>query len=70
MATRDRLLQLFDDRPDWRVSDLKMHTGLSAQMIHRALLTLTTEGKVVKLGSPPKTIYRRIHQLPTMSRVN
>jgi hypothetical protein len=70
MATRDRLLQLFDDRPDWRVSDLKMHTGLSAQMIHRALLTLTTEGKVVKLGSPPKTIYRRIHQRPTMSQVN
>jgi hypothetical protein len=25
-----------------------MHTGLSAQIIHRALLTLTTEGKVVK----------------------
>ena len=70
MATRDRLLQLFDDRPDWRVSDLKMHTGLSAQMIHRALLTLTTEGKVVKLGSPPKTIYRRIHQRPTMNQVN
>lgn len=36
MTTRDKLLQLFEDRPDWRLADLKARTGLSTQIIHRS----------------------------------
>lgn len=70
MTTRERLLQLFQDRPDWRVADLKARTGLSPQIIHRTLLSLTEQGVVVKLGSPPKTIYRRIDKPTAIGQVN
>lgn len=57
MSLFNQILEILAEKKEQRASDLSELTGKSRQMVHRVLLRLLEEGKVSKLGTPPKTYY-------------
>jgi DNA-binding Lrp family transcriptional regulator len=58
MTTEEKILRLFKKINDLTVAELVRETGTSKQLVHRILKSLVEKGTIVKLGMPPKTIYR------------
>lgn len=60
MTVKENILNLFDTYAELSVNELVNKIGASKQMVHIAVKQLVDEGILVKLGSVPKTIYRKI----------
>ncbi len=60
MTVKVNILNLFDTYAELSVNELVNKIGASKQMVHIAVKQLVDEGILVKLGSVPKTIYRKI----------
>jgi len=67
MSTIERILKILKKSRDTRLVDLVEETGVSRQMVHRALKKLQDEGLVVKIGSAPKTFYALATETPKVS---
>ncbi len=55
---KNDILKLFEQHKELSVREIVDNLGVSRQMVHHALGQLLDEGKVEKLGRPPKTVYR------------
>lgn len=60
MNARQHIKKLFSQSEDWTVVALTKELNVSKQLIHRILNDFLEEGSIIKLGLPPKTIYRLI----------
>ncbi len=60
MTVKENILKLFDTYAELSVNELVNKIGASKQMVHIAVKQLVDEGILVKIGSVPKTIYRKI----------
>lgn len=58
MTAEDKIYKLFELINDRTVSELVKETKVSKQLVHRILKSLVEKGKLIKLGTPPKTVYR------------
>lgn len=58
MKTKDKLLKLFQKHQSLKIEEIEKHLNVSRQYIHRILAEFLEDGKVVKLGSAPRTIYK------------
>lgn len=58
MTAEEKIWLLFELVNDWTVSELVQETKVSKQLIHRILKSLVEQGKLIKLGTAPKTVYR------------
>lgn len=61
MNIKSKILSLFKESEELSVKEITDHLQVSKQMVHRVINQLVSENIVVKLGRPPKTIYRIIH---------
>ena len=60
MNARQHIKKLFSITEDWTVVALAKELNVSKQLIHRILNDFLEEGSIIKLGLPPKTIYRAV----------
>lgn len=60
MTAEKHILKLFQQANDRTVVELVNETGVSKQLVHRILKLLVERGELIKLGRPPKTIYRLV----------
>jgi hypothetical protein len=58
MTIKSSILQLFSTIPELSVKEATDKLRVSKQMVHIAMKQLLEEGRVIKLGRTPKTIYR------------
>jgi DNA-binding Lrp family transcriptional regulator len=58
MTTEDLILQILQKTQEMRLTDLTESSGVSRQMVHRAVKNLLEKGLIEKLGAAPKTYYR------------
>ncbi|MGQ0827200.1 MAG: hypothetical protein ACT4ON_02270 [Bacteroidota bacterium] len=63
MNTKSSIKYLLKAHNAMRVNELAELTGVSKQMIHRALLSLVEEEEVIKTGKAPKTFYEIARQV-------
>jgi hypothetical protein len=64
--TREHIKKLFSQSEDWSVVALTKELNVSKQLIHRILNDFVNDGSIIKLGLPPKTIYRSIKRDATV----
>lgn len=67
MTIKEQILELFNDYNELSVKEIVDKTGASKQMVHLVLGKLLSEGKVLKMGRTPKTVY---HFINTPNLVN
>lgn len=60
MTIKAQILDLFKDYNELSVKEITDKTGASKQMVHLILAKLLNEGKVLKMGRTPKTVYHFI----------
>ena len=63
MNTKSKIKELLSAHNSLRVNELSEITGISKQMLHRALLELVGNGEVKKIGKPPKTFYEIVQHV-------
>lgn len=57
MRTSEQILEIIKDNFRAKPSELGKTLGISQQAVHRQLKRLVDQGKIIKLGSPPKVFY-------------
>jgi hypothetical protein len=60
LSTRQKIQKLFSQSEDWTVVQLTKELNVSKQLIHRILNDFIADGTLIKLGLPPKTVYRSL----------
>jgi hypothetical protein len=70
MSAEEKILHLFKKVNDRTVAELVKETGVSKQLVHRILKTLVEQGKLARLGTPPKTIYRLVKTIKAATPQN
>jgi hypothetical protein len=70
MSAAEKIWALFEQNTDWSVVELSREIGVSKQLVHRIVKKLVDEGKIQKLGLPPKTIYRKPGHTAPISSAN
>jgi hypothetical protein len=58
MSTEFKILEILSKSKEIRLHDLIEMTGVSRQMVHRAIRNLLETKKIQKVGSAPKTFYK------------
>jgi biotin operon repressor len=58
MSSEKKILEILQKSKEIRLHDLVEITGISRQMVHRAVKSLVERGIMEKIGTPPKTYYR------------
>jgi hypothetical protein len=58
MVTKDKILNLFDEKKELTIVSIVDELNVSKQYVHRIIIKLLDEGKINKYGSAPKTFYR------------
>ncbi|MBL4652539.1 MAG: HTH domain-containing protein [Flavobacteriales bacterium] len=58
MGVKHNIKSLFAERKELSISEITQKLGVSKQIIHRIIKKLVEDQLVIKLGSPPKTLYR------------
>lgn len=58
MSAEEKIKLLFKQANDRTVVELVNETGVSKQLVHRILKSLVEKSLLIKLGKPPKTVYR------------
>jgi predicted DNA-binding protein YlxM (UPF0122 family) len=59
MTVKDHITNLLESYKELSVNEIAEKLSVSKQMIHRAIKQLLDEQVLIKLGSAPKTIYRK-----------
>ncbi|MFA7445341.1 MAG: hypothetical protein WCY89_05290 [Flavobacteriaceae bacterium] len=62
MTVKEKIIQLFEERKELRVTEITNELLVSKQMVHLVLNDLLTNQSIEKIGRTPKTIYRKIEK--------
>ena len=58
MSTEEKIIEILSKTREVRLNDLVEATGVSRQMVHRAVKILVEKSILEKMGSAPRTFYR------------
>lgn len=58
MVTKDKILNLFDEKKELTIVSIVDELNVSKQYVHRIIIKLLDAGIINKYGSAPKTFYR------------
>ena len=67
MSTEKQIIQILQKTQEIRLNDLVEATGVSRQMVHRAVKNLVEKSIIEKIGSAPRTYYRIVRPVATAS---
>jgi len=67
MTSYKKILELFDDSNELTIKEIVDRLGISKQMAHITVNRLLQEERLEKLGRPPKSIYRLIPEMSSVS---
>src|SRR5688572_1282491 len=59
MTTKEKIRDLLVKYNELSIKEITQQLAVSKQMAHTAINQLLEEGRVEKLGRPPKTVYRQ-----------
>lgn len=69
MTARERIIGMFAEFKELSIKEIVDKIGISNQMAHLVVARLVSEGRVEKLGRPPKTIYRWLEEKQVQSGI-
>jgi hypothetical protein len=69
MTVKQKIKKLLEEFNELSVNEIVNKISVSNQMVHLALKQLLDSNEIVKLGTSPKTIYRKIDVIQTVTKV-
>jgi dimeric dUTPase (all-alpha-NTP-PPase superfamily) len=69
MTVKQKIKKLLEEFNELSVNEIVNKISVSNQMVHLALKQLLDSNEIVKLGTSPKTIYRKIDVIQTITKV-
>jgi hypothetical protein len=70
MTVKQKIKKLLEEFNELSVNEIVNKRSVSNQMVHLALKQLLDSNEIVKLGASPKTIYRKIDAIQTVTKVD
>ncbi len=70
MTVKQKIKKLLEEFNELSVNEIVNKISVSNQMVHLALKQLLDSNEIVKLGASPKTIYRKIDAIQTVTKVD